>query len=374
MASSQPGTGPQRAGFASATDRGLLVTAASTVVSRQLIREIAELRDAAARAEAAGSEAALGPSGLTPAAKKTLKQLRVVAAYRPSQIMPMPPLPGVARNVVLDYEIPKTLAEFELASGGTTEFVFIVAPTNPNRMAQFKNLLDLCIRSARPSRGTRYIVFLSALQPSTGKSGFSSGEVPAYFKAFLEMERMVQKSGIPSTILRCALPLNHVVFDWVKGAASLAQDPDEPITFRLPIGNGTFPSVASRTIARISAHLFLSFPNPFINRTIDVAGPEILSGVSIASSASRGLGGVPIRFSTCTREEFVKFLIAAGLAKAPWNVENIMAVLDMVAEGRFDRSSGDAARELFGIWYGKPAKRIADVFVERKEVRYFSDF
>jgi uncharacterized protein YbjT (DUF2867 family) len=229
-------TTPQRAGFASATDRGLLITAASAVVSRALIRELAELRDAAAKDPEDSTDPA--PSGLTAHAKATLKALRIVAAYRSTSTQQQ--LPGVARKVVLDYDNQKSFDQFEFNSGGTTELVFIVPPQAANKMAQFKSLLNFCIRSARPSRGTRYIVLCSAMQPS-GKTGQT---LPAFYASFLEMEKMVQKSGIPFTILRCPFPLQHVITDFVKGGASLNTAKDDPISLKLPIGNGVFSPVA----------------------------------------------------------------------------------------------------------------------------------
>lgn len=240
----------QRAGFADPNDRGLLITAASTVVSRSVIRELAELREAMDK-----EEGGVGTSGLSAAEKTTLKALRTVAAYRHHHVLPNPPLPGVARQVQIDYDVPQTFDDFEKYSGGTTEFVLLVPPSgNPNRIAQFKRLMDFCIRSARPSRGTRYIVFLSVAQPSN--KGFSSSVAP-FFQGYLEMEKMVQKSGIPFTILRSQMPFQNGMFDWVRGAASLTE-PGNVITFKLPIGNAVWSPVAVSTPLRLGSHKSLS--------------------------------------------------------------------------------------------------------------------
>ncbi|KAI9026235.1 hypothetical protein DFJ74DRAFT_32383 [Hyaloraphidium curvatum] len=355
----------RRGGFASPTDRGLLITAGSTVLSRALIRELAELRDALPTPDAAGDApqangrlAGLGAHGI-----EVLRSLRVVASYRSAQKMPEPPLPGVSRNVVLEYDHQETFDSFEFASGGVTELVWIVPPTNANRLQQFKRLMDFCVRSARPSRGTRYIVMVSALQPSS-KSGFASSDDHPFFRAYLEMERQVQKSGIPFTILRCCLPYQHTLLDFVK-AGALAAEPGQPIPFKMPLGAGSFSPVSSRTVASVAAHLFLNFPNRFMNRTLDCVGPESMSGLAIASAASRGLGGLPIRFSTCTREDFAKWMIENGIARNPTNVDNVLAVLERIADGRFASMTDAIIKDVLGSGY-RPY-RLADHFAERKE-------
>lgn len=102
-----------------------------------------------------------------------------------------------------------------------------------------------------------------------------------------------------------------------------------------------------------------------MNRTYDIDGPELLSGLGLAQAASRGLGGVPIRYTNCTREEFVQFLIDSGNARNPAHLENVMAVLDAVAENRYSDTDANKIRELFGKWYAP--RRIAENFDERKE-------
>lgn len=194
-------------------------------------------------------------------------------------------LPGVHCVCVDAHESSKIADQLKEVE----ELFLIPSSTAENKVEGARAYIDAAKRA-----NVKFILLLSVLHPDA--EGYNWGG------QFLQIEKHLQESGIPWTVIRSNFYVQYL---------SLFKGPVSKGILPLPIGNGRFSPVDVADVASF-ARAVLSDPTPFRFKTFDLTGPTALSGDDIASILTRALGH-PVRFEDATPDEAMGYLREAGL-------------------------------------------------------------
>ena len=224
--------------------------------------------------------------------------------------------------------------------------LFLLVANVPDELTQAFVTLNL----AREA-GVRGVVYLSVFKSA------EYADVP-HFAGKHTVERMIEATGIPATILR---PGYYIQNDLRQKDALLGHG-----VYAMPIGSAGVSMVDTRDIAEIAAQQLLrrdrseaSLPS----ETIDLVGPDILTGPALAGIWAEVLGR-PVRYGGDDLEAMEQRMKAFapgwlaydmrlmlrryqqdGAAATPAALERLTALL-----GRPPRSYRDFAVEAAGRW------------------------
>ncbi len=172
--------------------------------------------------------------------------------------------PTGAEGVAGDLTVPGSLGS---AFHGVKR-LFLLTPLDKNEIQIGINAI-----TAAKACGVEYIVHMSVPLPA------GADQVP-HFRNKVLIEKRLQESGIAHTILR---PNNFFQNDLWVHAAVMAYN-----TYPQPLGNIGLNRVDSRDVADAVVNALTS--DAFIGQNIELHGPDVLTGDSIAATFSQHLG------------------------------------------------------------------------------------
>ncbi|KAL2919331.1 hypothetical protein HK105_200974 [Polyrhizophydium stewartii] len=220
--------------------------------------------------------------------------------------------------VELDYDQPASVAK-ALEPVRRIDMLFLVPSHAKDRARQAATVID-----AVRAKGVKLVVLVSLLGCQSRAGLFAS--------QFRDIEEYIEAIGIPHVFLRCS-PLQHNFLTLLKNF-------DEPIaTIAMPIGLGGYAPIHVADIAAAAAAVLVD-PEDHAGKTYTLTGPEVLTGVSIAGKASRGLER-PVRFINCTVDEARDAMLRAGTPE--WIRNGFLELYVLIGKGFFATPSPDLA-------------------------------
>ncbi|MDO6389521.1 SDR family oxidoreductase [Pontibacter sp. BT731] len=166
-------------------------------------------------------------------------------------------LPGV-EIVEIDFTDPASLH----AAFTNADQLVLITPLSESQLEMVRNLVEEAKR-----RGVKYIVRLSALGAGA-EPGIQLG------RWHREMEKYVEESGIPYTILRPAGFMQNLVN---YSAESIKREGK----FYMPVGEGRVSYIDTRDIAAVAVEVLLSDEHHW--KVYELTGPEALSHQEMAA-------------------------------------------------------------------------------------------
>jgi uncharacterized protein YbjT (DUF2867 family) len=154
-----------------------------------------------------------------------------------------------------------------------TDTLFLLNAVVPDELTQALITLDLASEA-----GIKRVVYFSVF------NGDVFGDVP-HFSGKYTVERMIEQFDIPATILRPAY--------FFQNDVSLKEAVLGHGVYPMPIGSIGVSMVDARDIAEIAALSLVQRENaaePLPRETIEIVGPDILTGEAIAAIWSEALG------------------------------------------------------------------------------------
>jgi uncharacterized protein YbjT (DUF2867 family) len=223
-------------------------------------------------------------------------------------------LPPATPHVVADLEQPASLpAAFTGVDG-----VFLLAPVGPTETAQ-----GLAGVAAAKAAGMQRVVYLSVVMPP-------GSEVIPHFASKIPVERAVQTSGLPWTILR---PNNFFQNDlWLRDAITTYG------VYPQPLGPRGLNRVDVRDIAEAAANAFTRG----IGGIVALNGPRGLTGDDTARVYSELLKR-PVRYGGDDLDAWAK---QASAMFPPWMVDDMRVMYDyFIRHGAHASGTDFAAQE-----------------------------
>ena len=177
-------------------------------------------------------------------------------------------------------------------------------------------------------------------------------DVP-HFAGKYTAERMIIETGLPATILRPAYFMENdaALKDAIAGAG----------VYPMPIGNKGLAMVAASDVAEIAVLELLRrdrSASPLPQLSIDVVGPDVLTGASVASIWSEALGRAVVYAGDDTRA----FERAVGAHAPGWMAYDMKVMADRFQSVGMLPEEGDVDR-LVGL-LGRPLRRYRDFAAE----------
>lgn len=173
-------------------------------------------------------------------------------------------LPGV-EIVELDFRNPDSLH----AAFTHVDRLMLITPLSEDQLEMARNLVE-----EAKKQGVKYITKLSALGAGA-EPGIQLG------RWHRQMERYVEESGIPYTILRPAGFMQNLVN---HSATSVKKEGK----FYMPLGDGKVSYIDARDIAAVAVEVLLS--DEHAGKVYDLTGPEALSHQEMATLLSEATG------------------------------------------------------------------------------------
>lgn len=165
-------------------------------------------------------------------------------------------LPGV-EIVEVDFNDPDSLH----AAFTNIDQLVLITPLSEDQLQMARNLVE-----EAKKQGVKYIVRLSAL-------GAEAEPCIQLGRWHREMERYVEESGIPYTVLRPAGFMQNLV---TYSAASIKREGK----FYMPVGEGKVSYIDTRDIASVAVEVLVSGEHQ--GKVYELTGPEALSHQEIA--------------------------------------------------------------------------------------------
>lgn len=173
-------------------------------------------------------------------------------------------LPGV-EIVEVDFNDPGSLH----AAFTHVDKLVLITPLSENQLEMARNLVE-----EAKKQGVNYIVRLSAL----GAGAEPGIQLSRWHR---EMERYVEESGIPYTILRPAGFMQNLVN---YSATSIKREGK----FYMPVGEGRVSYIDTRDIAAVAEEVLLS--DKHHGKVYELTGPEALSHQEMAALLGEATG------------------------------------------------------------------------------------
>lgn len=235
----------------------------------------------------------------------------VALARRPEAV---PAAPGL-RTRRADYDDPASLAE---ALYGLDELVLVSSDGLSETMERHhRNVI-----AAAADAGVGYIAYTSILDVTADSQFY-------YSPGHQATEALLAESGIAHCNARTSVFADFFTETWLDAARASGE-------LALPLGEGAVSLVAREDVARGLAAAALAR----IEGTVDLTGPEALTGERIAASASAT--GAPVRFAPVEDEAYRATLAEEG--EPAWLIEAYASMFTSVRDARFATAPGDIER------------------------------
>ncbi|WP_433303516.1 SDR family oxidoreductase [Actinoplanes sp. CA-030573] len=234
-------------------------------------------------------------------------------------------VPRGAEPVIGDFE---DLASVRAALDGADR-VYLCAADGPRKVAHETAVID-----AAAERGVERIVKLSAMHADPASA------LPA-FRWHGEIERHLDRSGVPAVILRPAFFMTNLLM--VAGGVARTG------TLYAPTAGRRVAMVDVRDVAAVAAGTLLEPGHA--GRAYELTGPSAVTFAEVAAALAEATGR-PVRFADLTEEQARPRFEGAGLPD--WLAAHLAGVFGLVRAGGFERAT-DRVRAITG----RPARDIA---------------
>jgi uncharacterized protein YbjT (DUF2867 family) len=225
-----------------------------------------------------------------------------------------------------------------------TRTLFLLNAVTPDELTQALIALNL----AREA-GVERIVYFSVIHADR------YADVP-HFAGKYAAERMIRETGLPATILRPSY--------FMQNDAGLKEAIAGAGVYPMPIGGKGLAMVDGRDIAEIAALELLrrdQSASPLPQQSIDIVGPDILTGTSVAAIWSEALG----RTVVYAGDDTGAFERAVREHAPDWMAYDMKVMADRFQTDGILPAEGDVAR-LVGM-LGRPLRRYRDFAAEAAE-------
>ncbi len=200
------------------------------------------------------------------------------------------------------------------------EKIFYVMPPVLNRVELARNLA-----SAASANGVQYLVHVSILD--------SNYRAFTWHSQCKDTEEVFEASGVPVTHLRCS--------GWMENVLGAAAGVKGQSTLYLPMGTGGMGLVAVADVGRAAARLLTRMGGEGV--TVNLTGPEVLTGDSIAGALSDVLGR-PIAYVSPPLEAYVDEIKSYGVDG--WFADAIGELYALVQKGHTATVTSDGPKLL----------------------------
>lgn len=193
--------------------------------------------------------------------------------------------------------------------------LFVLSPAGPDQTIEFRRVIDLACR-----RHLEMVVQLSAM-------GASPDSCSQIFRWHAEDEEYLKRSGLPFVILRP----NFFMQNALVYAATVVESGE----FFAPLGSGRASSVDVRDVAAVALEVLVGDEGPDLaGATLELTGPEALSGERIAGVMSEVLGR-GVRYTPVSEAVAVESLRGVGLPE--WAALDLACIYRYWSESLNDR-------------------------------------
>jgi len=210
----------------------------------------------------------------------------------------------------------------------------IIPPNRLDRVQAVQNIVDAAVHS-----NVKHIILISALGAKNAANLFAD--------QFRQIEKIIEKSGISWTFLRCGLFMDN----YLKSRSYITRG-----KLPLPTGQGKFAPIALSDVGEIVARIVKSRDHHY--RIYELTGSIAMSGTEQASVFSsvlkRNITFIPVSIA-----KFKNELIKAGFQE--WQINGFVEIYQLISEGKFDTTSTDAQFIL-----GTPPRSLAQWIAENK--------
>jgi uncharacterized protein YbjT (DUF2867 family) len=219
--------------------------------------------------------------------------------------------------------------------------LFLLNAVTPDELTQALIALNLA-REACVGR----VVYLSVINSDLYV------DVP-HFAGKNAVERMIRETGLPATILRPAYFMDNdaSLKDAIAGAG----------VYPMPIGGKGLAMVAASDIADVAAREIMRrdrSADPLPQAQIDVVGPDVLTGASVAAIWSEALG----REVAYGGDDTWAFERAVAARAPSWMAYDMKVMADRFQRNGMLPAEGDVAR--LTSMLGRPLRRYRDFAAE----------
>jgi len=229
-------------------------------------------------------------------------------------------LPSGTPLRIADYEDSQALRR---AFAGADQIILVSSDGDARAVMRHHANAIAAAAEAGPSR----IIFMSIVDIDPGSPFY-------YAPVYRDAERRLAASGVPSTILRCGLYSDFILDHWLKPAVVSGE-------VLLPAGQGPVAPISREDVA--TAIVAIASQPGTHGQSYAVTGHRALTLDEIVAAFS-DVAGRPIRYSVCTRSDYLAWTWAN--LEDPWP-HAFSTLCESISEGRFGRVSKDFA-ELVG--------------------------
>jgi uncharacterized protein YbjT (DUF2867 family) len=225
-----------------------------------------------------------------------------------------------------------------------TRTLFLLNAVAPDELTQALIALNV----AREA-GVERIVYFSVIHADR------YADVP-HFAGKYAAERMIRETGLPATILRPSY--------FMQNDAGLKEAIAGAGVYPMPIGGKGLAMVDGRDIAEIAALELLrrdQSASPLPQHSIDIVGPDILTGTSVAAIWSEALG----RTVVYAGDDTGAFERAVNAHAPDWMAYDMKVMADRFQTDGMLPAEGDVARLVAML--GRPLRRYRDFAAEAAE-------
>ena len=231
-----------------------------------------------------GANSAVGQAILR-SAKRQAAAMEFVAAVRSEQAaQQLPPLPGNSRVARISYDEPESLRAAFRDAGAVIHLAGLLIERPESSLERANVQTTQTVVEAASESGVEKFVLVSAI-------GANERSTNRYFKTKGQAEALVKVSGMGYTILRVPLLLGQET----EGAAALRRHLSRSRAWL--IGGGRHLEQPLDVLDIASAATLAANPDRARNRTLELAGPTVVSHREIIMLAAR-LAGRQIRISS----------------------------------------------------------------------------
>jgi len=226
-----------------------------------------------------------------------------------------------AHVVLMDTERPETVA---CALKGVSKLMIV-----PPRLENNTEIATTIIDYAKTVGTIKHVVVISVVGADT--------EATCFAKQFRPIEKRLEKSNLPWTVLRCAYLMDNL---WHH-----ADSIRKTNSIQLPLRDVKVPIVSGRDVGEAAAMVLTGkAPGTHINKVYELTGPEAVSGTDIARALSQ-VSGTPVRYQAVVPDETKHHLKCLGISE--WEMRVMCDLYTMISAGLIsDRVSPDLERLL----------------------------
>eukprot|EP01111_Echinosteliopsis_oligospora_P018698 TRINITY_DN8717_c0_g1_i1.p1 TRINITY_DN8717_c0_g1~~TRINITY_DN8717_c0_g1_i1.p1 ORF type:complete len:401 (-),score=77.22 TRINITY_DN8717_c0_g1_i1:27-1229(-) len=199
--------------------------------------------------------------------------------------------------------------------------LMICPPNSSDRI----ELLKLLVQAAISNPMLDHIVLVSILQADPQK-------MTTFEKEFLALERFIESTGVPFTILRCSQYMENL---YIFSDVIIKQD-----TLALPLSSGRIPLVAVKDIGECASNVLATNQGQYNFKVLSITGPQCLHGEEITQALSERLQK-HISWKSVPLKSAAMWFSQSDVR--PWHVSALVDYFEVLNYSNIPIMSSDAA-------------------------------